>query len=66
MRVALTRVLPIQPFLVLLDEPPTTWASMLELEEELKDFTYILAFDSHSQDFLNDVYTNIIHMHNRN
>uniref|UniRef100_A0A2K5CZN8 ABC-transporter extension domain-containing protein n=1 Tax=Aotus nancymaae TaxID=37293 RepID=A0A2K5CZN8_AOTNA len=35
------------------------------LEEELKTFKHILVLLSHSQDFLDGVCTNIIHMHNK-
>ncbi|ELW67714.1 ATP-binding cassette sub-family F member 2 [Tupaia chinensis] len=35
------------------------------LEEELKTFQCILVLISHSQDFLNGVCTNIIHIHNK-
>ena len=35
------------------------------LEEELKDYPAILILISHSQDFMNGVCTNIMHLQNR-
>ncbi|XP_067326567.1 ATP-binding cassette sub-family F member 2 [Anolis sagrei] len=67
MRVALARALFIRPFMLLLDEPTNhlDLDACVWLEEELKTFKRILVLISHSQDFLNGVCTNIIHMHNR-
>ncbi|XP_064410661.1 ATP-binding cassette sub-family F member 2 isoform X2 [Latimeria chalumnae] len=67
MRVALARALFIRPFMLLLDEPTNhlDLDACVWLEEELKSFKRILVLISHSQDFLNGVCTNIIHMHNR-
>merc|ERR1719244_2236134 len=65
MRVALARALFIKPFMLLLDEPTNhlDLDACVWLEEELKSFKRILVLVSHSQDFLNDVCTNIIHLH---
>ncbi|CAI9534336.1 unnamed protein product [Staurois parvus] len=67
MRVALARALFIRPFMLLLDEPTNhlDLEACVWLEEELKCFRRILVLVSHSQDFLNGVCTNIIHLHNR-
>ncbi|XP_078254068.1 ATP-binding cassette sub-family F member 2a [Rhinoraja longicauda] len=67
MRVALARALFIKPFMLLLDEPTNhlDLDACVWLEEELKSFSRILVLISHSQDFLNGVCNNIIHLHNR-
>ncbi|XP_060949694.1 ATP-binding cassette, sub-family F, member 2b [Limanda limanda] len=67
MRVALSRALFIKPFMLLLDEPTNhlDLDACVWLEEELKVFKRILVLISHSQDFLNGVCTNIIHLHQR-
>ncbi|MCJ8731834.1 hypothetical protein PDJAM_G00203850 [Pangasius djambal] len=67
MRVALARALFLKPFMLLLDEPTNhlDLDACVWLEEELKEFKRILVLISHSQDFLNGVCTNIIHLHQR-
>nr|XP_055063401.1 ATP-binding cassette, sub-family F, member 2b isoform X2 [Misgurnus anguillicaudatus] len=67
MRVSLARALFIKPFMLLLDEPTNhlDLDACVWLEEELKSFKRILVLISHSQDFLNGVCTNIIHLHQR-
>uniref|UniRef100_A0AAQ4R626 ATP-binding cassette, sub-family F (GCN20), member 2b n=1 Tax=Gasterosteus aculeatus aculeatus TaxID=481459 RepID=A0AAQ4R626_GASAC len=67
MRVALARALFIKPFMLLLDEPTNhlDLDACVWLEEELSSFKRILVLISHSQDFLNGVCTNIIHLHQR-
>ncbi|XP_064797802.1 ATP-binding cassette sub-family F member 2-like isoform X1 [Oncorhynchus masou masou] len=67
MRVALARALFIKPFMLLLDEPTNhlDLDACVWLEEELSSFRRILVLISHSQDFLNGVCTNIIHLHQK-
>ncbi|XP_035825786.1 ATP-binding cassette sub-family F member 2 [Aplysia californica] len=67
MRIALARALFIRPSLMLLDEPTNhlDLNACVWLEEELKTYPRILVIISHSQDFLNGVCTNIIHMHQK-
>ncbi|GAB1603570.1 ATP-binding cassette sub-family F member 2-like [Argonauta hians] len=67
MRIALARALYIKPALLMLDEPTNhlDLDACVWLEEELRNYTRILVIISHSQDFLNGVCTNIIHMHLR-
>ncbi|KAL9416282.1 hypothetical protein AB3S75_039472 [Citrus x aurantiifolia] len=67
MRIALARALFINPTILLLDEPTNhlDLEACVWLEETLKNFDRILVVISHSQDFLNGVCTNIIHMQNK-
>lgn len=67
MRIALARALYVRPHLLLLDEPTNhlDLDACVWLEEELKTYKRILMVISHSQDFLNGVCTNIIHINKR-
>jgi len=64
MRIALARALFIKPHLLLLDEPTNhlDLEACVWLEEELKNYKQILVMISHSQDFMNGVCTNIVHL----
>merc|ERR1711874_256117 len=64
MRIALARALFLKPHLLLLDEPTNhlDLEACVWLEEELKNYKQILVIISHSQDFMNGVCTNIIHL----
>jgi len=64
MRVALARALFLSPHLLLLDEPTNhlDLDACVWLENELKNYKRILLIISHSQDFLNGICTNIIHL----
>lgn len=64
MRIALARALFISPAILLLDEPTNhlDLEACVWLEQELSNYKRILVLISHSQDFLNGVCTNIIHM----
>ncbi|GFS30945.1 ABC transporter family protein [Actinidia rufa] len=67
MRIALARALFINPTILLLDEPTNhlDLEACVWLEETLKKFDRILVVVSHSQDFLNGICTNIIHMQSK-
>ncbi|KAL9322740.1 hypothetical protein ACSQ67_010793 [Phaseolus vulgaris] len=67
MRIALARALFMNPTILLLDEPTNhlDLEACVWLEENLKKFDRILVVVSHSQDFLNGICTNIIHMQNK-
>ncbi|XP_006659713.1 ABC transporter F family member 1 isoform X1 [Oryza brachyantha] len=67
MRIALARALFMNPTILLLDEPTNhlDLEACVWLEETLKKFDRILVVISHSQDFLNGVCTNIIHMQSK-
>ncbi|XP_072968437.1 ABC transporter F family member 1-like [Typha angustifolia] len=67
MRISLARALFMNPTILLLDEPTNhlDLEACVWLEETLKKFDRILVVVSHSQDFLNGVCTNIIHMQNK-
>lgn len=64
MRIALARSLYIKPALMLLDEPTNhlDLDACVWLEQYLKTYKRILVIISHSQDFMNGVCTNIVHM----
>jgi len=66
MRIALAKALFARPTMLLLDEPTNhlDLEACVWLEEWLKKYNKILVMISHSQDFLNGVCTNIIHLQN--
>merc|ERR1711937_1087850 len=63
----LARALFLKPHQLLLDEPTNhlDLEACVWLEEELKNYPTILLIISHSQDFLNGVCNNVMHMNNR-
>jgi ATP-binding cassette subfamily F protein 2 len=64
MRIALAKALFMRPMMLLLDEPTNhlDLEACVWLEEYLKNYNRILLLVSHSQDFLNGVCTNIMHL----
>lgn len=64
MRISLAQALFINPTLLLLDEPTNHLdiEAVVWLENYLSKFNNILFFVSHSQDFMNTVCTNVVHM----
>ena len=67
MRIALARALFIQPTLLLLDEPTNhlDMEAVVWLEDYLSKWNKILFMVSHSQDFLNNVCTNMVNVHKK-
>jgi ATP-binding cassette subfamily F protein 2 len=67
MRISLAKALFVAPAMLLLDEPTNhlDLEACIWLEEFLKEYKRILVVISHSQDFLNGICTNIIHLHNQ-
>jgi ATP-binding cassette subfamily F protein 2 len=67
MRISLARALFVEPTFLILDEPTNhlDLEACVWLEDTLKKWKRILLLVSHSQDFLNGVCTNIIHMHQK-
>jgi ATP-binding cassette subfamily F protein 2 len=64
MRIALAKALWIKPAILLLDEPTNhlDLEACVWLEDYLKNYNRILLLISHSQDFLNNVCTDVIHI----
>lgn len=67
MRIALAKALFMRPMMLLLDEPTNhlDLEACVWLEEYLKTYNKILLLVSHSQDFLNGVCTNIMHLQSK-
>ncbi|KAK2158963.1 hypothetical protein LSH36_161g09008 [Paralvinella palmiformis] len=67
MRIALARALYVKPDMMLLDEPTNhlDLEACVWLEQYLRSYKRILVIVSHSQDFLNGVCTNILHMNKK-
>ena len=67
MRISLARALFVDPMFLILDEPTNhlDLEACVWLEEVLSQFKRILLLVSHSQDFMNGVCTNIVHMHQK-
>lgn len=67
MRISLARALFIQPTLLLLDEPTNhlDMEAVIWLEDYLSKWNRILFLISHSQDFLNNVCTHMVHFTNK-
>mmetsp|Transcript_1345 Transcript_1345/g.1578 ORF Transcript_1345/g.1578 Transcript_1345/m.1578 type:complete len:629 (-) Transcript_1345:3743-5629(-) len=67
MRISLARALFLQPTFLILDEPTNhlDMEAVVWFENYLKTFDKILLLTSHSQDFLNNVCTNIILLRNK-
>ncbi|CAK0734018.1 ATP-binding cassette sub- F member 1 [Coccomyxa viridis] len=67
MRIALARALFVDPTFLILDEPTNhlDLEACVWLEETLKQFKRILLLISHSQDFMNNVCTNVLRLHQK-